>query len=228
MKKIVITLFTTLILLASCTANRGFVSTVTCADIQSMPQFEILTNISYIEQGNRLYYSDSLTTVAKELFDTALANDTILPITETLVINDSIVNDMVQYEIHELMRALSAKMRIKQLPIPPTIDSILCARNERFGLLVYNYGFTRSEKNYTRQMAKGVAKTIAIGILSMGTLIAMDVPYQYMTRSGMIVWDAENHKIAYVATAERESNPLDPETYQKQLKDLLKAYQKKK
>ena len=52
------------------------------------------------------------------------------------------------------------------------------------------------------------------------------VPYKDVTRNGIIIVDSKNHNLAYVATAARESSPLEAKTYQKQLKDLLKKYKK--
>ena len=205
---------------ASCSANRGFVSSLTRADIRQVQQFEPLNYVGIIEKGNKITYSDSLTTVAQGLFETALSKDRTLPVTGTIIIEDSLINNKVQYEIYMLMNYVENNIRVKDIPIPPVIDSILEARNERFGLLAYNWGFTRTGSNYAGQIAKG----IAIGILTMGSFYT--VPYKDMTRNGLIIVDAKNHNLAYVATAARESSPLEAKTYQKQLKDLLKKYKK--
>lgn len=53
---------------ASCSANRGFVSSLTRADIRQVQQFEPLNYVGIIEKGNNITHSDSLTEVAKTLF----------------------------------------------------------------------------------------------------------------------------------------------------------------
>ena len=206
-------------LFSSC-STQGFVSSVTRADIRQMTMFETLANVGVIEKGNKIVYNDSLTKIAKALFETELNNDKTLPVSESFFSEDSVINNKIQYEIYFIMTCLERNIRPKDIPVPPTVDSILCSRNERFGVLAYNWGFTRSTGNYAGQIAKG----IAIGILTMGSYYT--VPYKDMTRNGLIIVDAKNHNLAYVATAARESSPLEAKTYQKQLKDLLKKYKK--
>lgn len=205
---------------ASCSANRGFVSSLTRADIRQVQQFEPLNYVGIIEKGNNITYSDSLTKVAKTLFEKELTRSRTLPAKGNIIIEDSIVNNKIQYEIYMLMNYLENNVKAKDIPIPPVIDSILEARNERFGLLAYNWGFTRTGGNYAGQIGKGVL----IGVLTMGTMYT--VPYKDMSKCGLIIVDSKYNNLAYVATANRESNPLKAETYRKQIEDLLKKYKK--
>lgn len=222
MKKASIMAFSIMLvgLFASCTANRGFVSSLTRADIRQVQQFEPLNYVGIIEKGNNISYNDSLTDVAKALFEKELSRSKTIPVKGNVVIEDSLVNKRVQNEIYLLMNYVENNVRAKDLPIPPTIDSILEARNERFGLLAYNWGFTRIGGNYAGQIGKGVL----IGVLTMGTMYT--VPYKDMSRCGIIIVDSKYNNLAYVATANRESNPLKAETYRKQMEDLLKKYKK--
>lgn len=222
MKKAFIMAFSIMLvgLFASCTANRGFVSSLTRADIRQVQLFEPLNYVGIIEKGNNISYNDSLTDVAKALFEKELSRSKTIPVKGNIVIEDSLVNKRVQNEIYLLMNYVENNVRTKDLPIPPTIDSILEARNERFGLLAYNWGFTRTGGNYAGQIGKGVL----IGVLTMGTMYT--VPYKDMSRCGIIIVDSKYNNLAYVATANRESNPLKAETYRKQMEDLLKKYKK--
>ena len=204
----------------SCTANRGFVSSLTRADIRQVQQFEPLNYVGIIEKGNKITYSDSLTEVANTLFETALSRSKTIPVKGNIIIEDSLVNNRVQNEIYMLMNYVENNIKVKDIPIPPVIDSILESRNERFGLLAYNWGFTRTGGNYAGQIGKGVL----IGILTMGTMYT--VPYKDMSRCGLIIVDSKNNNLAFVSTANRESNPLKAETYRKQMEDLLKKYRK--
>ena len=65
---------------ASCTANRGFVSSLTHADIRQVQQFEPLNYVGIIEKGNNITHSDSLTEVAKTLFEKELSRNKTLPV----------------------------------------------------------------------------------------------------------------------------------------------------
>ncbi len=204
---------------SSC-ATQGFISNVTRTDIQQLSQFEILSNVGLIEESNKIVYDDSLTQVAQTLFETELAKEKTLPVSQTIVIEDSTICNQVRYEIFTLMNCLEMNIRPKNLPIPPTIDSILCARNERFGMLVYDWGYVRSSGNYAKQ----AAKSIAIGILTLGMMIP--IYYKEMTRTGILIYDARNHNFAYVATVFGESNPLEEKTYQRHVRDLMWRYKK--
>ena len=205
---------------ASCSANRGFVSSLTRGDIRQVQQFEPLNYVGIIEKGNNITYSDSLTEVAKTLFEKELSRSKTIPVKGNIVIEDSLMNNRVQNEIYMLMNYVENNVRVKEIPIPPIIDSILEARNERFGLLAYNWGFTRTGGNYAGQIGKGVL----IGVLTMGTMYT--VPYKDMSRCGIIIVDSKYNNLAYVATGNRESNPLKAETYRRQIEDLMKKYKK--
>lgn len=222
MKKAFVMAFSIMLvgLFASCTANRGFVSSLTRADIRQVQQFEPLNYVGIIEKGNNITYNDSLTDVANALFEKELSRSKAIPVKGNIVIEDSLVNQRVQNEIYMLMNYVENNVRTRDLSIPPTIDSILEARNERFGLLAYNWGFTRTGGNYAGQIGKGVL----IGVLTLGTMYT--VPYKDMSRCGLIIVDSKYNNLAYVATANRESNPLKAETYRKQMEDLLKKYKK--
>jgi len=223
MKKTFLILITSVIFggfFASCSANRGFVSSLTHNDIRQVQQFEPLNYVGIIEKGNKITYSDSLTTVAQGLFETALSKDRTLPVTGNIIVEDSIINNRVQYEIYMLMNYVENNVRVKEIPIPPVIDSILEARNERFGLLAYNWGFTRTGGNYAGQIGKGVL----VGVLTLGTVYT--VPYKDMVRNGIIIVDSQNNNLVFVSTANRESDPLKAETYRKQIEDLMKKYKK--
>ena len=52
------------------------------------------------------------------------------------------------------------------------------------------------------------------------------VPYKDMSRCGIIIVDSKYNDLTYVATANRESNPLKSDTYRKQMGDLMKKYKK--
>ena len=204
---------------SSC-ATQGFISNVTRAEIQQLSQFEVLSNVGLIEKGNKIVFDDSLSQVAQTLFETALAKEKTLPVARTIVVEDDAIYDQVQREISLLMSYLESNGRPKNLPVPPTIDSILCARNERFGMLVYDWGFVRTDGNYAKQ----AIKSVVIGILTLGMMIP--IYYKEVTHTGILIYDARNHNFAYVATVHGESNPLEEKTYQRHVRDLMWRYKK--
>ena len=204
----------------SCTTNRGFVSAVKRTEIQQVQQFEPFVFVGIIEKDDKVAYSDSLTRIAQGLFETALSKDEILPVTGTIVIEDSIVNNRIQYEIYMMMRYIDGRVRVKDIPIPSTIDSILESRNERFGLLAYSQGFVRTDENYDKEVGKGVA----IGLLTLGTYYKM--PYKYVTHGGIVIVDSQNNNIAFVNAESFNYHPLKAETYKKMMIGLVRIFRK--
>ena len=205
---------------SSCTANRGFVSSVKRAEIQQVQQFEPFVIVGIIEEGDKIAYNDSLTGIAQGLFETALSEDKTLPIIGKIVVEDSIVNNRIQYEIYMVMRYIDGRVRVKDIPIPPIIDSILEARNERFGLLAYSRGFVRTDDNYDREVGKGVA----VGLLTLGTYYKM--PYKYVTHGGIVIVDSQNNNLAFVNAENFNYHPMKAETYQKLMTGLVRIFRK--
>ena len=212
MKKSFLLIITLILLggfLASCSANRGFVSNVTRNDIQRIVPFEIDAHFSCVECGISFVHNDSVTSIAKSLFEKELTNDKTLPMAETIAFSDTLIHDKVQNEIYWLMILIESypPVDVRKLAIPPTIDSILCSRNERFGLLVHNGGYYCPD---------GELK------ISDNMLTACEGS----TRSAIFIVDSELKNLAYVATAWCNSSPLKAETYRKQVNNLLKKYKK--
>ena len=197
---------------ASCSSNRGFISSVTRDDIQQMVKFEMF-DFGNVKDGSYVIKDDSVTDVAKSLFERALTNDKTLSVTETIVISDSLVHKEIQNEIkwcNYLAQSLSFPISIKDIEIPPTIDSILCSRNERFGLIIYNGGYTCPDGIYNPPTGSGIYLGTKEGFII----------------SSMLIVDSKNKNFAYVAHTERNSDPMKAETHQKQLDKLLKKYRK--
>ena len=194
--------------IASCSANRGFVSNVTRDDIKQLAQFEMYAHFGRVDNGISIIDNDSVTNTAKSLFETELAHDKTLPVTETISISDNLVRNKVQDEIRWMRIYIDNNVPVKDLTIPPTIDSILCSRNVRFGLLIHNGGFYCPD---------GILKGPGSGI---------PVACEGSTRSAIIIVDSKLKNLVYVATSNRNSNPLEAETYRKQVNNLLKKYKK--
>ena len=120
-----------------------------------------------------------------------------------------------------MMSYIDGRVRVKDIPIPPTIDSILEARNERFGLLAYSRGFVRTDDNYDKEVGKGVA----VGLLTLGTYYSL--PYKYATLGGIVIVDSQNDNIAFVNTEKYQYHPLKADTYQKLMIGLVRIFRKR-
>lgn len=208
-------------LLASCSSNRGFVSSVKRSEIKQVQQFEPLSLVGVVFDGDRMVYSDTLSLVAQGLLETALTKDETLPVTGKMDIDDEDISSRVAIEIYQMMNLIEGRTRVQDIPLPPTIDSILEARSERFGLLAYSRGFVRTEDSYDKAFGKGAALTL----LTLGSYTV--IPHKYETHGGVIIVDSLNDNIAYVTTGAFEYHPLKADTYKKLMIELVRVFRKR-
>lgn len=219
MKKLCYLSFVLLItVLSSCSADKFFANGISGNDLTHLQLFEPVSAIGIYDKGNKWQPNDSLSEIAKELIIGELKYEPKLDIAETIIFDDSILNDRLQKEI-EYMMFWAGNKDFRNIKLTPTIDSILDAENERFGLLALSTGFTRTTENYAAQIAKG----IGIGILTLGT--AVPVPYKEGSTLYLMVVDALNDNIAFFKpSGQQELSPIEAYTYQRHLKKLLKRY----
>lgn len=207
-------------MLSSCSSSRNFTNGLTGNDLNNLQMFEPLCSIGIYDKGNQLTRSDSLSEISKELLTKRMLSDPRLDIADTLFFEDSLLNERIQSEI-EYMMFYATSRGFKDLKITYSIDSILDARGQRFGLLAYTKGFTRTKGNYAGAIAKGVGLTI----LSLGSAIV--APYKESTIIYLMIVDAMNDNVAFFnGSPQKEFSPSKDYTYKNQLQEILWKFKK--
>lgn len=175
----------------------------------------LIYTISKGDQGefNPLYSDSSL------LIRETIYQDLYFPPSVSLI-NFEIPEDEkhIYQQFDQLIREVENKRKIKGITLNDSIYHFLQEKNIRYALLTFNTGFSRDKGN----MGKQVAKSIAIGVLSLGTIIP--IPSKaYCTSIGLIL-DRENRNIAFYRRQSQEMEPLKPKYLKMQHKAIIKSY----
>ncbi|MDB5233635.1 MAG: hypothetical protein JWR44_628 [Hymenobacter sp.] len=173
--------------------------------------------VSSIAQGNRASYDPNASADASEAMRQALLrHDEKLHLKSQLVIKDSAMQRAVATLTLRAIGELESH-RKRPLPMPaPWLDSLLTARKQRYCLLSYAWGFTRTASNYRGQ----VAKSLGIGLLSMGMIVPS--ADKASTRVGVFIYDAQQHAVVYYKSSwPAEKDPLAGVVIDRELTELL-------
>jgi len=187
------------------------------ADITEMVFLQPVGVVSSIGQGNRATYDPNASADASDALRQALLrHDEKLRLKTQLVVKDSTLQRAIASFTLRTGRALESYHK-RPLPMPtPWLDSLLLVQKQRYCLLSYTFGYTRTPGNNRGR----IATDLGIGLLSMGMLIP--VSYKAYTRVGVFIYDAQQHAIVYhKASLPVEKDPLAGVTIDRELTDLL-------
>ena len=186
-------------------------------DIQEMVFLQPASVVSSIGQGNRATYDAYASADASDAMRQALLrHDEKLRLKTQLAVKDSAMQRTITSFTLRTGRALESYHK-RPMPMPaPWLDSLLLIRKQRYCLLSYAWGYTRSPSNNRGR----IAKDLGIGLLSMGMLVP--VSYKAYTRVGVFIYDAQQHAIVYhKASLPVEKDPLAGVIIDREITDLL-------
>lgn len=203
---------------ASCGTTRMLTSGVTANQVDEVLFLRPLTIISLIEKGNRGTY-DSVLSVMSEQNVTASLKEHI-PERVRLVEQefDPVMQYSIDSEIHRLIVQVENRQSIRNIRIPPLLDSLMSENETRYALCVFQDGFSRTKSNYGKQVAQG----IMVGILTLGHTYYTPIK-AYSTLICCIV-DRQNQNIAFYRRKVREAEPTDPQVIESQIEHILDPY----
>ena len=187
------------------------------ADIPEMLFLAPVGVVSTITQGNRANYDPNASADASAALRQALLrHDEKLHLKGQLIIQDSAMQRVVA---GLTLRAIGELERHHKRPLPmpaPWLDTLLTAQQQRYCLLSYVWGYTRTPSNYRGQ----VAKSLGIGLLSMGMVVP--VTNKAITRVGVFIYDAQQHAVVYYKSSwPAEKDPLAGVVIDRELTELL-------
>ncbi len=175
--------------------------------------------VSVIARGNRLELDPNASLDAAELLRQALyRHDEKLHLEGEAKI--AVADTLAQRRRNlNLGRAFGLVGRNPRLPLAapqPWLDSLLAPRGQRYALLAYAGGFTRTAANL-----RGIlARDLGIVLLSMGTV--MPLSSVASTRVVVLLYDGEQHQVVYYkASWPAEKDPLAGVVIDRELTDLL-------
>ena len=189
-------------------------------DIACLPA---IVSIQVIEQGNQGLHDPFLSQKAASEYKSLIGiphNQKFLHLSSDSLPEMPInLQRRIMNEGHYIVAQAIGQRSVQNIPISPTIDSVLEANNKRYGMICVENGFTRTKQN--RRDKTG--ETIGIGLLTLG----MYVPISYS--SGVTMYcalvDAQTNQTIYCHSAQMTDNePDNPETIGKLLSAVFRDF----
>ena len=137
-------------------------------------------------------------------------------VTDDAVLLGRATEDLVGF--YNIIRPLKKKL-VPTLGIPDSINEIIKSSGHRYGMAIVSGGFTRSRKNYTRE----VVRDVAVAILSLGSVIP--VSYKNMFDSAVIIFDSQTESVVYFRQLDPANfDPLNQVRVYNYLPNLVNRY----
>ena len=187
------------------------------ADIAEMVFSFPAAAVGLIEQGKHVAYSpDASADAADALRQALLRHDEKLHLTKSLTVADSALRSVIPGLILRQGIALQRPHRLPLALAAPWLDTLLTHQKQRYCLLSWVQGYTRTAANYRGRLAKD----LGIGLLSLGTVVP--ISRQAATQVGVFIYDAQQHAVVYDKTSFiAEQDPLAGVVIDRELTDLL-------
>lgn len=209
-----------LLILTSCSAPKALTSSAKPDEITDLKAFDAVTYIELIEESNRSNYNDSLSLASQRLFMNVLGSfEGRLPLSGTLSITDQDVQNAYDIEITNMIRQIEHQKSLNNLIVSPVVDSILEARQQRYGLITVATGYTRASGNYSKQIAKG----LGLAVLTLGMFYT--VPVKASSDVYMLIVDSRyNEVVFYKKSILTDREPLDETVLKNQIQSIFSGY----
>ena len=217
MKKANFILIAVIFLFQACAPTEEVAKIVKPTDIKKLGYFRPISYMGIIEKGNKAALSKSLSQESTEILDSLIiSKKEAFKVTNLLTPSDSIINKKLNSEISKLTYEASTKVRVHNLNLSPTIDSIMEANQERFAIAFVCTGFSRVKGNYGGQVAKG----IGVGLLTLG--MYTPVPVKANSNIHAVIFDSKNNTVAlYKGSHVSDKEPTNRSTVNKQINYVM-------
>ncbi|MGI4760988.1 MAG: hypothetical protein ACRYF0_09800 [Janthinobacterium lividum] len=187
------------------------------ADIREMVLLPPVGVVRTIGAGNQAAYSPAASADASDALRQALLrHEEKLRLVGSLALPDTAHQQALAQLTSQVAGALE-RSRKRPLALPvPWLNTLLAARHQRYCLLSYVAGYTRTAANYRGKLAKD----LGVGVLSMGLVVPITA--QHSTKVGVFIYDAQTQAIVYYKGSwPVEKDPLAGVVIDQTLTDLL-------
>lgn len=150
---------------------------------------EPVSVIEYLTDEEMVVIDDDMSRESSEIVASAImAQPGFWHVTDDAVLMGDATQDLIGF--YNIIRPLRKKL-VPTLSIPESISDIIKASGHRYGMAIISGGFTRSRKNYTRE----IVRDVALAVLSLGSFIP--VSYKNMFDSAVIIFDSKTDSVVY-------------------------------
>ncbi len=179
--------------------------------------FAPITHIGYIEKGDKIQHSDSISSKTTIILTQKIKDSQgSLDADSMLSAFDTTISNTIQYELNNVVNDENFVEKKKKFALPPYLDSLLMESGYTYGLIFYQNGFLRKKGNYGKQ----VWKSIGLGVLTMGNYI--ENPHKSSANLYLFLLDGRKKTITCIGQNEaQDQNPTDPKLLDKQLQTII-------
>lgn len=228
MRKLIILLTTAIgaISLSSCGTTGYLTSGYNDVDaIKDVVLFEPVSKIETIGKGEITVTNDTACVASQDLLlQTVKECDSGLNILSVYVPSGEEEAEIVRKGVESLYSQLlhsQGSFSTASFVVPESLDEIIERTDNRYGMAVYSYGFSRTGGNYAAQIAKGVG----LAILTLGSVYT--VPYKDKSNIHIFIIDSEHNCVAWHNhDIGADYNPLKQKHLEKQFKRIFRKFNK--
>lgn len=189
MKRISLLLLAAVSLATASCANVYEASSPLKEPVNDIVLIEPVSVIEYLTDDELVVIDDELSRESSEMVAAAIMSQPgFWHITDDAILMGNATQELIGF--YHILRPLRKKL-VPTIPIPESINEIIKASGHRYGMAVISGGFTRSRKNYTRE----IVRDVALSILSLGSVIP--VTYKNMFDSAVIIFDSKTESVVY-------------------------------
>ena len=224
MKKLLIIILPLILITQSCVSNRYLKSKSYLEENYKLVFFEPLIDVYSVKNksiqliGNQPKYllNDSLSEVLRQkVYSNINKNKKKYKIDNKIASKDEAINLKIKKELADLFYQCKSKLSIKNIKLPPTIDSVLESKNKRYALAFSGLGFSYNKESFLEKTSIISASITTLGIVS-GPPIKNQISFY------SIIMDSKENNIAYVrSTLIEENTPTDSNVIRRQLDKLF-------
>ena len=202
--------------------------------VSAVPVFTFVQPCTYMvfygDDGDG-YYNQANTDAASEVIANVI-NSERFPFTDMVPADYQESNN----DIFQWARNLTGikTSQVDRLRVPKTLLSLIQESGQRYGILIYSYGYTMSEKAYQKErLEKAASKVIDTAAEKLTGISGLTNPSRSYTPSdpygnemACVVVDAQRQNVVYYRkhTPTFSSHPRDFEDVNKMLHSLLKDF----
>ena len=211
------------IVLSSCGTTSYLATGHKLDDMRNVVLFEPVSKIETIGKGQITVTNDTACLASQALLlDTFNTYETGLNIDSTYSPASTVEEEIIKKGIESVYAQYlnsTAPRNFSAFVVPESLDKIIENTGNRYGMIVYHYGFSRTGANYAAQIAKG----IGIAILTLGSVYT--VPYKDRSNINVFIIDSEQDIIAWQNfDIAADYNPLKQKHINRQFKRLFKPF----
>lgn len=204
-----------LVVMSSCSGK--YVSLTKTGKLQELAHFEHISSIHLIEKGDEMVYNKTISDSATVIFNNTLRTNSRVKVTKALAYSSDLQRNQANTEIMKLMKIAESGESLANYSITTTLDKVLEENNMRYGLITFAAGFTRTNPNYNKQLAKSVA----VGLLTLGMFVPISI--QSTNNVYVMVVDSYSNEIIFYNKHKSTNEPLHVGMLKSQLNKVLKG-----